>query len=80
MYGPPQNVTAVRNGDEVTISWSQVTMTQDDDRGYLLELFVCQDTFYKWWTDSYAGPVHHFLHGQRRGGMRPALLRQAVHG
>ena len=54
MYGPPQDVTATRNGDEVTISWSQVTMTQDDDRGYLLELFVCQDTFYKWWTDSYA--------------------------
>ena len=28
-------------------------MTLDDDRGYLLELFVCQDTIYKWWTDSY---------------------------
>jgi hypothetical protein len=53
MYGPPQNVTAVRNGNEVTIGWSQVSMTQDDDRGYLLELFVCQDTIYKWWTDSY---------------------------
>lgn len=53
MYGPPQNVTATRNGDEVTISWSQVTMTQDDDRGYLLELFVCQNTVYLWWTDSY---------------------------
>jgi hypothetical protein len=53
MYGPPQNVTAVRNGNEVTISWEQVNMTLDDDRGYLLELFVCQDTIYKWWTDSY---------------------------
>jgi len=53
MYGPPRNVTAVRNGNEVTISWDQVRMTTDDDRGYLLELFVCQDTFYKWWTDSY---------------------------
>ena len=53
MYGPPQNVTAVRNGNEVTISWDQVSMTPDDDRGYLLELFVCQDTIYKWWTDSY---------------------------
>lgn len=54
MYGPPQNVTAARNGDEVTITWSQVTMTQDDDRGYLLELFVCQNTVYMWWTDSYS--------------------------
>jgi hypothetical protein len=53
MYGPPKGVTAVRNGNEVIISWDQVKMTKDDDRGYLLELFVCQDTFYKWWTDSY---------------------------
>lgn len=53
MYGPPQDVTATRNGDQVTISWSQVTMTQDDDRGYLIELFVCQNTVYLWWTDSY---------------------------
>jgi hypothetical protein len=53
MYGPPKGVTAVRNGNEVLIDWEQVEMTKDDDRGYLLELFVCQDTFYKWWTDSY---------------------------
>jgi len=52
-YGPPRNVTAVREGEHVTISWSRVEMTKDDDRGYLLELFVCQDTIYKWWTDSY---------------------------
>ena len=53
MYGPPKGVSAVRNGNEVIISWEQVNMTEDDDRGYLLELFVCQDMFYKWWTDSY---------------------------
>ena len=53
MYGPPTGVTAVRNGNEVLISWNPVEMTEDDDRGYLLELFVCQDTIYKWWTDSY---------------------------
>jgi hypothetical protein len=53
MYGPPKNVSAVRDGNKVTISWEQVKMTTDDDRGYLLELFVCQDTIYKWWTDSY---------------------------
>ena len=53
MYGPPKGVTAVRNDNEVLISWEQVKMTKDDDRGYLLELFVCQDTIYKWWTDSY---------------------------
>ena len=53
MYGPPKNVTVVRDGNKVTISWEQVKMTADDDRGYLLEMFVCQDTIYKWWTDSY---------------------------
>jgi hypothetical protein len=53
MYGPSKNVTAVRDGNKVSISWEQVKMTEDDDRGYLLELFVCQDTIYKWWTDSY---------------------------
>ena len=52
-YGPPENVSAVRNGDQVTISWDQVEMTKDKDRGYLLELFVCQKTVYIWWTDSY---------------------------
>lgn len=51
-YGPPRNVTAVRDGSQVTISWDKVGMTLDDSRGYLLELFVCQDTIYKWWTDS----------------------------
>ena len=53
MYGPPGNVTAVRDGNRVTISWNKVEMTNDDDRGYLLELFVCQDGNYLWWTDSY---------------------------
>lgn len=52
-YGSPENVTAVRDGDTVTISWDQVEMTKDKDRGYLLELFVCQNTVYLWWTDSY---------------------------
>ena len=53
MYGPPSGVTATRNGAFVVISWEQVEMTRDDDRGYLLELFVCQNGNYLWWTDSY---------------------------
>jgi len=52
-YGPPKNVTAVRDGSEVTISWSQVKMTHDDDRGYFIEAFVCQNGHYLWWTFSY---------------------------
>ncbi len=52
-YGPPKNVQAVRDDNNVTITWNQVDMTNDKDRGYLLELFVCQDGNYLWWTDSY---------------------------
>lgn len=53
MYGPPKNVYAERNGNEVIIHWDQVIMTKDKDRGYLLELFVCQGGYLLWWTDSY---------------------------
>jgi len=53
MYGPPTGVSVVRVGKDVLISWNQVSMTKDDDRGYLLELFVCQNGNYIWWTDSY---------------------------
>lgn len=53
MYGPPQNVQATRNGDEVTITWSQMRMTADDDRGYFFEGFVCQKGAYLWWTQDF---------------------------
>ena len=52
-YGPPHNVSAVRNGDDVTISWEQMKMTKDKDRGYFIEAFVCQNGFLLWWTFSY---------------------------
>jgi len=53
MYGPPQNVDAYRDGDFVVITWDQMEMSQDKDRGYLIEAFVCQDGAYIWWTFSY---------------------------
>ena len=53
MYGPPQNVRARRDGDQVTISWDQVSMTEDDDRGYFIEAWVCQNGGYLWWTVSF---------------------------
>ena len=42
LYGPPTGVTAVRNGDSVTVSWNRVDMTVDDDRGYMIEANICQ--------------------------------------
>jgi hypothetical protein len=53
LYGPPKHVTAMRSGSDVTISWDQVEMTHDQDRGYFIEAFVCQDGNYLWWTFSY---------------------------
>ncbi len=53
LYGPPRNVSAVRSGDDVTISWEQMMMTKDKDRGYFIEAFVCQNGFLLWWTFSY---------------------------
>ncbi len=42
-YGPPQSVSASRSGNEVTVSWSAVWMSEDDYRGYLIEAWLCQD-------------------------------------
>lgn len=48
----PQNILAVRVDGKVTITWDVVKMTSDDDRGYFLELFVCQNGHYIWHTAS----------------------------
>jgi hypothetical protein len=53
LYEPAQNVQAYRRGDKVTITWDQVHMTEDDDRGYLIIAWVCQDSGYYWWTKSF---------------------------
>ncbi len=43
LYGPPKSVQATRQGNQVTVSWSSVWMTEDDYRGYLIEANVCQN-------------------------------------
>jgi hypothetical protein len=40
-YYPPENVEARREGDTVLVTWSRVPMTDDDFRGYLMEVTVC---------------------------------------
>lgn len=52
-YGPPENIRVTRDGDKVTIRWDVVNMTLDHDRGYFLEMFVCQGGRLIWWTFSY---------------------------
>jgi hypothetical protein len=48
LYGPVQNVWATRQGDQVTVSWDSVYMTDDDDQGYFIEGWLCQDGAYFW--------------------------------
>jgi hypothetical protein len=48
LYAPPKNVRATRDGDKVTVSWSAVWMTLDDDNGYFLDVWVCQNKSFVW--------------------------------
>jgi len=52
-YGPPQGLRAERSGDQVTISWDRMSMTEDKDRGYFIDMFVCQNGGYLWWPVSF---------------------------
>ena len=68
LYDPPNNVQATRDGNTVRVTWNRVNMTEDDDRGYLIEATVCQeghllflavrtdDTFYEF-TDETGCPL-----------------------
>lgn len=45
-YGPPTGVSAVRAGDEVTVSWNPISFRAGDDHAsppYLLEAWTCID-------------------------------------
>ena len=42
LYKPPAAVSASRVGNEVSIFWQPVWMTEDDYVGYLIETWVCQ--------------------------------------
>jgi len=43
LYDPPNNAQATRDGNTVRVTWNRVNMTEDDDRGYLIEATVCQE-------------------------------------
>jgi hypothetical protein len=42
-YWPPRAVQSKREGDEVWVDWAMVPMSEDDNRGYLIEAWLCQD-------------------------------------
>lgn len=41
--GPPGNVQAARSGDQVTVRWDPVILSDDKRRGYMLEATLCQN-------------------------------------
>jgi hypothetical protein len=43
IYGPPPAVSTTRAGNDVTIFWQPVTMTEEDYHGYLIEAWVCKN-------------------------------------
>ncbi len=48
LYGPPQGVNATRQGDTLVVTWNPVAMTEDDNRGYMIEANVCQNGNLVW--------------------------------
>jgi hypothetical protein len=42
LYRAPKAVEAWRDGNNVTVMWSSIWMTEDDYRGYLVEAWVCR--------------------------------------
>ncbi|MGE5221040.1 MAG: hypothetical protein ACM3PY_01295 [Omnitrophica WOR_2 bacterium] len=47
-YYPPSGIQADRAGNQVTVNWNRVPMTEDDDRGYLIEANLCQNGDLVW--------------------------------
>jgi hypothetical protein len=52
-YKAPGNIVATRNKNKVTITWDRVEMTKDKDRGYFLDLFVCDNKLLVWYPVSF---------------------------
>lgn len=42
-YWPPPNVRSGRIGTEIMVNWDLVPMSLDDNRGYLIEAWLCQE-------------------------------------
>jgi hypothetical protein len=64
LYGPPGDVEAQRAGDQVTVTWDRVPMTEDDDRGYLIEAQICQNGYLVDVTVHTVEPVYTFTDQQ----------------
>jgi len=74
LYSQPKNVGARRDGDQVIVSWDPVNMTVDDDRGYLLEVNICQNGYLIWMAVHTNRGSYQFTDQPGCGGVSSVLL------
>jgi hypothetical protein len=74
LYGPPTSVEADREGNQVTVSWDAVWMTEDDYRGYLIEATTCQNGQLIWVAVSIDGTSATFTDDTNCSGDSGGLL------
>ncbi len=60
LYGPPSGIITMREGDSVTVFWEPVNMTEDDNRGYMIEANLCQDGNLVWMAVATMGNTYTF--------------------
>lgn len=41
--GPVKGLTAVRDGDQITLDWKALNVPEDDKRGYMIEATICSN-------------------------------------
>lgn len=75
--GPPGNVQAFRDGDQVTVTWDEVPLSDDKRRGYLLEATVCQNGELTWLAVQTYATAYTFTDESTCDGESGALLYTA---
>jgi hypothetical protein len=78
--GPPNNVRAVRNGNEVTVSWDLVPLSVDKNRGYLLDVKLCQNGASFWGAYQTMDTSYTFSDDPACGGSGGTLRTAEKHG
>jgi len=72
-YWPPPNVRSSRIGNEILVNWDMVPMSLDDNRGYLIEAWLCQDGQLRFIPTQYWNPPAILI--DEPGCMEPSSAR-----
>lgn len=74
LYTARTVVAATRDGNQVVVNWDPIWMTEDDDRGYMLEVNVCRNGYLIWMAVHSDGSSYTFNDEPGCGGQSSALL------